>query len=126
MAGEQQSVNEQAQLGVREVALEVVVGDDVCRALLAGLRVARCARNLAVTNREALVDEVGDVAGNGLAVSFHAELALQEVDDVLLTKPVPGVRVLPQDLEDVHDEHLLWLLWVHGVPALREACFPQV
>ena len=112
MVGEQDTVDQEAQLAVGELALEVEVGEDHVL-LLATVLVAEHADALAVIDVVAELDQVHQVALDRLAVELHVILALEDLLYLLLAQTMILVRVAFEDVEDIHDRQLLRLLGVH-------------
>ncbi len=113
--GEQQAVNEQPQLAVGEVPLQIEVRPQVALLRLAGFGVRHHTDGLAVLDVVAAVHEVQNVPPNGFAVGGHVVFGFQDLGDVLLAQAVLLVGVLPQDVQNVHNQQLFRLFYRHKV-----------
>lgn len=115
--GEQQAINEQPQLAVGEVPLQIEVRPQVALHRLAGFGVRHHADRLAVLDVVAAVHEVQNVPPDGFAVSGHIVFGFQNLGDVLLTQAMFLVGILPQDIQNVHNQQLFRLFHGHEIPS---------
>lgn len=124
--GKKQAVNEQPQIAIGEVPLQIEVRPQVALLWLAGFGVRHHADRLAVLDVVAAVHEVQNVPPDGFAVSGHIVFGFQNLGDVLLTQAMFLVGILPQDIQNVHNQQLFRLFYGHEIPSffhILSQCF---
>ena len=112
MRREHHAVHQQAQLAVRKLVIEVEIREDMAFLLLA-VCLGVHADGIAVLDVVAELDQIHQVALDGLAVGFHLVFALQDIDDIVLSQTVVLVGVLAEDVKDVDDQQLFRRFGIH-------------
>ena len=95
--------------------LVVQVGVDEGLFLLPGLLVRMVPFDFPVPDVVLRVDQVLDIPLHRGPVHFHPVIAQQFFHDLLLCHGMVGVRILPQDVQDIQDDDLLAAFLVHVI-----------
>ena len=97
MTGEQETIDQQAKLGIRKLVVYPEVGPD--NIAFTGF--------LGIFNGESHIDEFLDVAADSLTLYLKIVPGSKLINYILLIKRVIGIRVFAEDIEYQHREHLL-------------------
>ena len=113
MLGKQQTVDEQPQLAVGELAFQIKIRTDDAFLGIAGFGVGHHTHRFAVFDVVAAIHQVGQVAADRFAIGGHIVFVFQNIGNVLLTQPVFFVRVLAQNIQNVDNQQLFGLFCIH-------------
>ena len=107
MLGKKQTIDQQSQFAVREVAHKIEVRPDVALFRLACLAVRHHADGFAVLDFVAAFHEAEKIPTDRLSVYRHTILRPKDIGDVFLAEPMILVAIAAENIQDAKNQRFL-------------------